>query len=118
MTTGLQEETGMTSPLVRATARGPAGPSSRVGRYLGGPDEQMIYTCRRHSVVLHPAIGVCLMALVLAIIGGLAAPRHPGTHLAQIGAATFLAGTAFFGCRFWQWRAAGYAFTTDRVLLV
>src|SRR2546430_5474604 len=92
-------------------------PRPGIGRYLG-PGERVIYSTRRHSVVLGSAVVVWLIALALGLASGLSFPPQEGSRLSAMGAAVILAGTAFFGLKAWRWRAARYVLTNDRILLV
>ena len=98
-------------PSERASTR------SSVERYLG-PGEHVLYATRRHSAVLDPAVVVWLGGVVLALVLSLAAPGHPGWHLGQVGSAVFVAGSAILGWRAWQWSAARYVVTNERVLFI
>jgi hypothetical protein len=97
----------------------PEGTTTRTGveTYLG-PGERVMYVTRRHSVVLGSAVAMWLGALMLGLIAALTSRGHGGLLLSWAGGAVVLAGTLFLGCKTWQWRAARYVVTNDRVLLI
>ena len=93
---------------------GEVTPGRAMERYLA-PGELVIDATRRHLVVVDSALAVWLLTTAAGLAVGSAGPRHAGLYLGQIGAAVCLAGTAFLGCRIWQWWMARFVFTDQRV---
>jgi len=78
----------------------------------------VIYSTRRHSVVLGSAAAVWLIALALGLATGLSFQAHGESRLSVAGAVVIMAGTLFFASAAWRWRAARYVLTNDRIVLV
>jgi hypothetical protein len=86
-------------------------------RYLT-PGERLIYTSRRHTVVLGTSFAVFVLALALGLFLGAESYRRPTYHLGQIGAGITLLGTLYFGWRAGQWSLTRYVITNQRILLI
>jgi hypothetical protein len=86
-------------------------------RYLT-PGERLIYTSRRHTVVLGTAFAFFVVALALGLFLGAESYRWPTYHLGQIGAGITLLGTLYFGWRAGQWSLTRYVITNQRILLI
>lgn len=86
-------------------------------RYLT-PGERLIYTSRRHTVVLATSFVVFVVALALGLFLGAESYRWPTYHLGQIGAGITLLGTLYFGWRAGQWSLTRYVITNQRILLI
>ncbi|MEA2535739.1 MAG: hypothetical protein QOJ93_3550 [Actinomycetota bacterium] len=86
-------------------------------RYLT-PGERLIYTSRRHTVVLATSFVVFVVALALGLFLGAESSRWPTYHLGPIGAGITLLGTLYFGWRAGQWSLTRYVITNQRILLI
>src|SRR3981081_2577217 len=86
-------------------------------RYLT-PGERLIYTSRRHTVVLGTPFALFVVALALGLLLGAEAYRWPLYPLGQIGAGITLLGTLYFGWRAGQWSLTKYVITNQRILLI
>jgi hypothetical protein len=86
-------------------------------RYLT-PGERLVYTCRRHSVVLGNSLGILAVAIGLGVFLGAMAPRRPTAHLGEIGVGIALAGAVYFGWRAWHWWLTRYVITNERIMLI
>jgi hypothetical protein len=86
-------------------------------RYLT-PGERLIYTSRRHTVVLAISFAVFVVALALGLFLGAESSRWPTYHLGPIGAGITLLGTLYFGWRAGQWSLTRYVITNQRILLI
>jgi hypothetical protein len=86
-------------------------------RYLT-PGERLIYTSRRHTVMLAGSFAVFVVALALGLFLGAESYRRPTYHLGQIGAGITLLGTLYLGWRAGQWSLTKYVITNQRILLI
>ena len=86
-------------------------------RYLT-PGERLIYTSRRHTVMLAGSFAVFVVALALGLFLGAESYRRPTYHLGQIGAGITLLGTLYLGWRAGQWSLTRYVITNQRILLI
>jgi hypothetical protein len=86
-------------------------------RYLT-PGERLIYSSRRHKVVLANSFVVLAVSLVLGLVVGAQSHRWPADHLNEIGAGITLLGAAFFGWRAGHWALTKYVITNERILLI
>jgi hypothetical protein len=97
---------------------------NRLGGAVGGPvrylnpEERLIYTCRRHKVVLSNSFAVFVAALALGLFLGAESLRWPTYHLGQIGVGVTVLGTLYFGRRAGHWALTRYVITTERILLI
>jgi hypothetical protein len=86
-------------------------------RYLT-PGERLIYTSRRHTVMLAGSFSVFVVALALGLFLGAERHLRPTYHLGQIGAGITLLGTLYLGLRAGQWSLTKYVITNQRILLI
>jgi uncharacterized membrane protein YdbT with pleckstrin-like domain len=86
-------------------------------RYLT-PGERLIYSSRRHKVVLANSFAVLAVSLVLGVVVGAQSHRWPADHLNEIGAGITLLGAVFFGWRAGHWALTRYVITNERILLI
>src|SRR6267142_3837860 len=86
-------------------------------RYLT-PGERLIYTSRRHTVMLAGSFAVFVVALALGLFLGAVSSQRPTYHLGQIGAGITLLGTLYLGLRAGQWSLTKYVITNQRILLI
>jgi hypothetical protein len=86
-------------------------------RYLT-PGERLIYTSRRHTVMLAGSFAVFVVALALGLFLGAVSSQRPTYHLSQIGAGITLLGTLYLGLRAGQWSLTKYVITNQRILLI
>ena len=86
-------------------------------RYLT-PGERLIYSSRRHKVVLANSFVVLAVSLVLGIALSTQSHRWPADHLNEIGVGITLLGAAYFGWRAGHWALTRYVITNERILLI
>jgi Bacterial PH domain len=86
-------------------------------RYLT-PGERLIYSSRRHKVVLGNAFVVFGASIVLGIAASTMSHRFPGDHLGEIGAGITVLGAAFLAWRAGHWALTRYVITNERILLI
>lgn len=86
-------------------------------RYLV-PGEEILYTTRRHTVVLGNATSVLVVALVAGAALALLSSRRPAYHLALIGGVVALAGVLYFGYHALEWWVTRYVITNERILFM
>jgi membrane protein YdbS with pleckstrin-like domain len=93
-------------------------PPSGDERYLA-PSERVLYSCRRHPIVLAKALTIWTAALVAgAGAGFVISPRSPDSLVDQIAGAVVLAFTFYLAAHTGRWLSARYLITDQRVLLV
>ena len=82
------------------------------------PDETVIYTSRRHGVVLAPAI--VMLGIAWAAAGVLLAEAHrvPKDNLGAIGVVLVVLGVLYFASRVSKWWLSRYVITNMRIILI
>lgn len=89
-----------------------------IDRYLA-PSEHVLYSCRRHPVVIFPVLALWLLAVVVGSIVGFLTSPNSGISFIDNVAGWIVAGITLYSI--WsllQWAFARYTVTDQRVLLV
>lgn len=80
--------------------------------------EQLIYTSRRHTVVLGGSMTILVVAVAAGLLLGAEARRLPADHLDAIGAAIGVLGLVYFARSAGTWWLTRYVITNERFMLI